>query len=1046
MNKHFDAVIFDLDGVITQTALVHSAAWKKMFDDFLQFYAKKQGSEFNEFTHKDDYLPFVDGKPRYKGVADFLASRGIELPEGTPDDAPGFDTVCALGNKKNDAFNEVLAQNGVTVYPSTVSLMKELRRKGYRVGVASSSKNCEQVLKTAGLLHLVETRVDGVVSAEIGLKGKPEADIFTTAADNLGCTYDRCIVVEDAVSGVQAGRNGRFGLVLGLAREENARELLINGADIVLEDMAETSIGKMNEWFETGLEADQWSISYHDYDLKKERSRETLLTVGNGYFGTRGAMEEMDANAVNYPGTYMAGMYNRLITKIADRDIENEDFVNCINWLPLTFRIDGGDWFDANNTKLLGIKRKLNLKNGLLCREMRFEDAEGRQTQIVSERFASMDNPQLAAMRYLITPLNYSGTIEIKSGLDGKLTNQGVERYKALSSNHLDQIDEGVENEKLYVLVKTNQSGYQIAAAAKHTLLQNGIAVDCKAEISITSGQVFANYKMETKQNETVTIDKIVSLGSDKEFFIENALLSVQSLLDDPKQFDELLAESTAVWKQLWDDMDVKVTGDRLSQKLLRLHLFHLMVSVSPVNNLLDASITARGLHGEAYRGHIFWDELYILPLYDLHLPEAARSMLMYRYRRLEEARKYAKQHGYQGAMFPWQSGSDGREETQVVHLNPLTGKWGDDYSSLQRHVSLAIAYNVWDYYWISEDLDFLKEYGAEMFFDIARFWASKATLNQQTGRYEIIGVMGPDEFHEHMSGSEEGGLKDNTYTNLMVAWLFNKTANIKTIIGEDFEQVAGKMQLSADELDIWGHIARNLNIVFNQEGILAQYDGYFGLKELDWDYYRQKYGNVYRMDRILKAEGKSADEYKVAKQADTLMAFYNLNKDEVDKLLFDMGYELPMDYLQRNLHYYLQRTSHGSTLSRLVHARLAAMTGNRQLSWDLYQDALQSDYIDIQGGTTGEGIHAGVMAGTILITLNTFAGINYREKELHIEPNLPENWRELSFKLNFKGVHYSFCLSKSGLEVMADAHATIYVYGKMLTLEAGKTKDISFG
>lgn len=1046
MNKHFDAVIFDLDGVITQTALVHSAAWKKMFDEFLQFYAQKQGSDFKEFTHKDDYLPFVDGKPRYKGVADFLVSRGIDLPEGTPEDAPGFDTVCALGNKKNEAFNEVLALDGVTVYPSTISLMEELRSKGYRVGVASSSKNCEQVLKTAGLLHLVETRVDGVVSAEIGLKGKPEADIFTTAADNLGCTYDRCIVVEDAVSGVQAGRNGRFGLVLGLAREENARELLINGADIVLEDMAETSIEKMNEWFETGLESDQWSISYHDFDPKKERSRETLLSVGNGYFGTRGAMEEMDANVVNYPGTYMAGMYNRLITKIADRDIENEDFVNCINWLPITFRIDGGDWFDPNKATLYDIKRKLDFRNGLLCREMQFEDALGRQTQIVSERFASMDNPQLAAMRYRITPLNYNGTIEIKSGLDGKLTNQGVERYKALSSNHLDQIDEGVENEKLYVLVKTNQSAHQIAAAAKHTLLRNGIAVDCKAEISTTSGQVFANYKLETKQNEVVTIEKIVSLGSDKEFFIENALLSVQSLLDDPKQFDELLAESTAMWKQLWDDMDLKVTGDRLSQKLLRLHLFHLLVSVSPVNNLLDASITARGLHGEAYRGHIFWDELYILPLYHLHLPEAARSMLMYRYRRLEEARKYAKQHGYDGAMFPWQSGSDGREETQVVHLNPLTGKWGDDYSSLQRHVSLAIAYNVWDYYWITDDIDFMKEYGAEMFFDIARFWSSKATLNQHSGRYEIKGVMGPDEFHEHMPGSEEGGLKDNTYTNLMVAWLFNKTKEVKEIIGDDFEEVARKMQLSSDELEKWVQTAHQLNIVFDQEGILAQYDGYFGLEELDWDYYRQKYGNVYRMDRILKAEGKSADAYKVAKQADTLMAFYNLNKDEVDKLLFDMGYELPMDYLQRNLHYYLQRTSHGSTLSRLVHARLAAMTGNRQLSWDLYQDALQSDYVDIQGGTTGEGIHAGVMAGTILITLNTFAGINYRKKELHIDPNLPENWRELSFKLNFKNVQYNFCLSKSGLQVLTDAHATIYVYGKMLTLEAGKTKDISFG
>jgi trehalose/maltose hydrolase-like predicted phosphorylase len=890
---------------------------------------------------------------------------------------------------------------------------------------------------------LVETRVDGVVSAEIGLKGKPEADIFTTAADNLGCTYDRCIVVEDAVSGVQAGRNGRFGLVLGLAREENAHELLINGADIVLEDMAETSIEKLNEWFATGLEADQWSISYHDYDPKKERSRETLLSVGNGYFGTRGAMEEMDANAVNYPGTYMAGMYNRLITKIADRDIENEDFVNCINWLPLTFRIDGGDWFDANSTKLLGIKRKLNLKNGLLSREMRFEDVEGRQTQIVSERFASMDNPQLAAMRYRITPLNYNSTIEIKSGLDGKLTNQGVERYKALSSNHLEQAEEGVENEKLYVLVKTNQSGHQIAGAARHRLLINGIAVNCKAEISTATGQVFAIYKFEAKQDESVTIEKTVSLGSDKEFFIENALLSVLSLLDDPKQFDELLEESAAIWEQLWEDMDVKVTGDRLSQKLLRLHLFHLLVSVSPVNNLLDASITARGLHGEAYRGHIFWDELYILPLYDLHLPEAARSMLMYRYRRIEEARKYARQHGYQGAMFPWQSGSDGREETQVVHLNPLTGKWGDDYSSLQRHVSLAIAYNVWDYYWITEDIDFMKEYGAEMIFDIARFWASKAKLDQQTGRFEIQGVMGPDEFHEHMPGSDEGGLKDNTYTNLMVAWLFNKTKEVKNVIGNDFEQVAKRMHLSADELDTWSYMARNLNIVFNRDGILAQYDGYFKLKELDWDYYRQKYGNVYRMDRILKAEGKSADEYKVAKQADTLMAFYNLNKDEVDKLLFDMGYELPMDYLQRNLHYYLQRTSHGSTLSRLVHARLAAMTGNRKLSWELYQDALQSDYIDIQGGTTGEGIHAGVMAGTILIALNTFAGINYREKELHIEPNLPETWKQLAFKLNFKGVHYKFFITKTAVEVSADKAASIHICGKKLTLEAGKLEVV---
>lgn len=1039
MNKHFDAVIFDLDGVITKTALVHSAAWKKMFDEFLQLHAGKQGIAFREFTHKDDYLPFVDGKPRYKGVADFLASRGIELPEGKPEDKPGFDTVCALGNKKNEAFNEVLARDGVEVYPATVELMLELRENGFRLGVASSSKNCEQVLKAAGLSYLVETRVDGVVSAEIGLKGKPEADIFTTAADNLNCAYDRCIVIEDAVSGVQAGRNGRFGLVLGLAREENAHELLINGADIVLQDLSETSLKELNNWFTTGLEADKWSITYNDFHPDKERSRETLLTVGNGYFGTRGAMEESKAGVVHYPGTYMAGMYNRLTTKIAGRDVENEDFVNCINWLPVTFRIDGGEWFDAESAKLRSIKRNLNFKNGLLQRELLLEDLEGRQSKIISERFASMDNSQMAGLRYSVVPLNYSGTIEIKSGLDGKLANQGVERYKALASEHLEQITEGEDSGKLFVLVKTNQSAYQIAAAARHSLFINGHRHDGEAKIETAPGKAFATFEVAVKQGEHIGLEKVISLGSNKEFFIEDALMSVLTLLEDAKGFDELFAESAAVWEKLWDDMDVQLEGDRFSQKLLRLHQYHLLVSVSPANNLLDASITARGLHGEAYRGHIFWDELYILPLYDLHLPDAARSMLMYRYRRLPEARKYARKHGYEGAMFPWQSGSDGREETQVVHLNPLTGKWGPDYSSLQRHVSLAIAYNIWDYYWITEDIDFLKNYGAEMFFDIARFWASKANLNETSGRYEIKGVMGPDEFHEHMPGTDEGGLKDNAYTNLMVAWLFNKANEVKKHIGDDFKPLAAKLELNANEWQHWLHIAKNLNLVFNRQGILAQYDGYFDLKELDWDFYRKKYGNVYRMDRILKAEGKSADEYKVAKQADTLMVFYNLNKEEVDGLIFDMGYELPMDYLQKNLHYYLARTSHGSTLSRLVHARLAAMTGDRKLSWALYQDALQSDFVDIQGGTTGEGIHAGVMAGTLLIALNTFAGINYREEILRIAPDLPDSWRQMSFSLTFKNIRYKFHINSKTLRVKTDKAAAIIIKDKLCNLVAEK-------
>ncbi len=286
----FEAVVFDLDGVITKTAATHSRAWKKMFDEYLMTLANADGNEFIEFTPQD-YLTYVDGKPRYEGVKSFLDSRNISLPYGDPSDGGEKDTICGLGNRKNEAFNEVLAKEGVEVYPSTVKLLEQLKRDNIRIGVASSSKNAQSVLEAAGLMHFIETRVDGVVSAEIGLNGKPAPDIFLTAANNLGVDPNLTIVVEDAVSGVQAGKNGNFGLVLGLARENNNEALKANGADIVLNDLEEISIDEINQWFEVGIEKDNWQLSYNDYRPSKEKSREALLAVGNGYMGIRGAME-----------------------------------------------------------------------------------------------------------------------------------------------------------------------------------------------------------------------------------------------------------------------------------------------------------------------------------------------------------------------------------------------------------------------------------------------------------------------------------------------------------------------------------------------------------------------------------------------------------------------------------------------------------------------------------------------------------------------------------------------------------------------------------
>jgi beta-phosphoglucomutase family hydrolase len=247
----YDAVIFDMDGVITKTAVVHSLAWKKTFDEYLRFREKECQEPFREFTHADDYLSFVDGRPRYQGVDTFLKSRGINIPFGGPEDEPRKETVCGLGNRKNEVFNQVLEANGVELYDSTLKLIKELLKAGVKVGVATSSKNCVMILEKAGITNLFETRVDGVVSVELGLKGKPEPDIFTTASDNLGVKYSRAVVVEDAVSGVQAGFKGRFGLVIGVARENNAHELKTNGADVVVEDLSEVTVDKINLWIQS---------------------------------------------------------------------------------------------------------------------------------------------------------------------------------------------------------------------------------------------------------------------------------------------------------------------------------------------------------------------------------------------------------------------------------------------------------------------------------------------------------------------------------------------------------------------------------------------------------------------------------------------------------------------------------------------------------------------------------------------------------------------------------------------------------------------------
>jgi trehalose/maltose hydrolase-like predicted phosphorylase len=437
---------------------------------------------------------------------------------------------------------------------------------------------------------------------------------------------------------------------------------------------------------------------------------------------------------------------------------------------------------------------------------------------------------------------------------------------------------------------------------------------------------------------------------------------------------------------------------------ILRLHIFHLLQSVSLHCYDLDVGVPARGLHGEAYRGHIFWDEIFILPFLNFRVPEISRALLLYRYRRLPAARAAARESGFKGALYPWQSGSSGREESQVLHLNPRSGRWTPDNSHLQRHVNGAIAINIWRYYETTGDRSFLASHGAEMVVEIARLWASLAKWNEAEGRYDITGVIGPDEFHDAYPWRDAPGLDNNAYTNVVAAWVLGQAPKVLAIIpAERRRELEALFSLGDDELAKWDDISRKLKVPFHDDGVISQFQDYERLEELDWNAYRAKYGDIQRLDRILESEGDTANRYKVSKQADALMLLYLFSFDELSAVFSRLGYPFDAETVGKCIAYYLPRTSHGSTLSRIVHSWVLARRDRTQ-SWQLLKEALESDIADVQGGTTAEGIHLGAMAGTVDLVQRGQTALEIVDGVLQLSPCIPEELQSIRLRLLYRG------------------------------------------
>lgn len=1041
--RDYDVVLFDLDGVLTKTASVHAVAWKRLFDEFLAQRAAHTGESFAPFDIEADYRRYVDGKPRHDGAQAFLESRRIAHPWGTPEDGVGLHSVHALGNLKDRYFLEQLELHGVETYEEAIELVRTLRAQGVKTAVVSSSNNCQAVLEAAGIAELFDTRVDGIDLRRLALKGKPAPDTFLEAAKRFGVEPSRAVVVEDAIAGVQAGRAGHFDLVIAVDRSGESLRLREAGADVVVRNLMQVRVAVEP--------ASAWSLVFEGFDPAREGIREALCTLGNGYFATRGAVTWAAMDGIHYPGTYLAGAYNRLNTEIAGLVIENEDLVNCPNWLALDIRVAGEDWFDARTVKLLAYRQELDLQRGVLLRTLCFEDRQGRRSRLEERRLVSMSDMHLGALSLSITAENWSGSVVVRSAIDGRVVNAGAKLYRRFNDKHLEPVaSEGVGEDCVYLQVRTCQSNLHVAQVARTQAFLDGELVRTERQLVEEPGYIAHQMEVGLECGNTLVLEKVISLYTVRDPAISECGLAARKSVARAGRFDAVMAEHVLAWKQLWHHFDVHLRpagpGFKLNvAMLLRLNMFHLLQAASLHSIGLDIGIPARGWTGEAYQGHVFWDELFIFPFLNYRMPEITRALLMYRYRRLGEARAAARAAGYRGAMFPWQSGSDGQEQTQVQNLNPRSQRWIPDNSYLQRHVGSAVAYNVWQYFEVTRDVEFLNFYGAELILEIAHFWSSIASFNAERARYEILGVVGPDEFHDGYPDAAAPGLNNNAYTNIMAVWVLCRALEVLELLPEmRHEELTTRLGISGEEIARWKDISCRMYVPFHGDGIISQFEGYGELRELDWEDYRTRYGDIQRLDLILEAENDTPNRYKLSKQCDVLMLFYLFSAEEMGELFGRLGYPFEYETIPTNVSYYSTRTSHGSTLCRVVHSWVLARSDRRR-SMMFFAEALQSDISDIQRGTTAEGVHLGAMAGTVDLIQRVSTGIEMRGDVLRINPTLPEEMTRLDMRIRYRGHSLDLKLTRDTLTIRGRnrdvAPIALRVDGEVFPFESGTTR-----
>jgi kojibiose phosphorylase len=748
-----------------------------------------------------------------------------------------------------------------------------------------------------------------------------------------------------------------------------------------------------------------WYIEEKEFDPKKLHGRETVYTIGNGYFGTRGAFEEEYPKAT--PATLLFGVFDKVA-------IAKEELANVPDWLTIKLFVNN-ERFRLDEGKILDYHRTLDMQNGILSRTVRWESPGGIRLRITCERFASLADEHIGVIRYSLT-------VEEQPGKGGKLDvilrsalNLAVGNYDLL---HWEPVEQQRDGELLWLHSQTRHSAVQLVQTMSFT------SRDCEFQKEIIRSDVSPSIRIYKKLafGETMTAEKVVVMytSCDTEDPLQAAIEHHHKILQSSasqaelgkhytvlvegttyvnpcvqiEPYETLLAEHKKAWQDYWQVSDVIIEGDDRAQQAIRYNIYQLRISAS--SHDIRYSIAAKGLTGFGYRGHVFQDtEIFMLPYFTYVHPNIARNLLLYRYRLLPAAQAKAKMNGCEGAQYPWESTLNGEETTPPAIVHPETGELIPVFNGqIELHITASISNGVWQYWQFTGDDEFMREYGTEILLSTAEFWAGRVVWNPESSYYEINNVIGPDEYHEHVN--------NNAYTNYMARWNIQIAIKalhwLRSAAPDKAKELTQQFDLNEKRLARWHDVIAYIRIPQDKRtGLFEQFDGFFQLEPLDQEKYK---GRTSSYQGILGM--KVVQYYQIIKQADVLMLLTTLDQQ------FDLKTK------QVNWDYYYPITDHdyGSSLTPAFHVILACELGLVETAYHMFMKGAVVD-LDDPRGNSGEGIHCACAGAVWQAAILGFAGLRFTDDEYTTTPCWPENWTRLAFTCFHKGKQLSIDLRK---------------------------------